>query len=196
MIGYPDGTFKPEKGVTRAEVATVFCRISGKKNPVAANYAFKDVGDDNWAKGFIEHSTTVMKLFGGYPDGNFQPNRPITRAELAQVVSNYLSSGKPSPLTVYFNDDKDHWAKASIAEAKRNNIVSGYLDGTFKPDNSITRAELVTMVNNLLFRGPFINDVQTWPDVSPSYWAFGQVEEGSTDHIYTRNEKGEEVPVK
>ena len=195
ILGYTDKTFKPTQNVTRAEVAAMFARIMGitVKDDVTSSY--KDVSNKHWALKYIE-AVTKSGIFKGYKDSTFHPNAPITRAELSTVIFNYLHLNNIAPSKVHFNDINEHWAKNFIEEIYRFKLIQGYSDGSFKPNNNITRAEVVTMINRMLYRGPLKVKVGSFPDVSVKYWAFGDIEEASRDHKYTRDEKdGSEILV-
>ncbi|PYI54043.1 S-layer homology domain-containing protein [Paenibacillus flagellatus] len=191
IAGYPDGTFKPNRSITRAEVAAIFARIKDLKHTVQGTSFYSDVTAGFWAAEYIEAATRAG-LFGGYEDGTFKPDQAITRAELATVIFRFLDMQDRAPIRVQMGDVDSHWAKNQIEELLRNRIVDGYPDGTFKPDASIIRTEAVTMINRLLNRGPLTGGKATWPDVSESHWAFGQVEESSVTHEYERNPDGSE----
>lgn len=193
IVGYPDGTFKPSNNITRAEIATIFARISGINSPNSTGNLFPDVDESHWASGFIAVATRDLNLFSGYPDGTFRPDTPITRAELATLTAKYLEINATEPIEDKFEDSKHHWARNFIGEAYRYQIVSGYPDGTFKPDSHLTRAESVTMVNNMTYRGPLVTSSQTFPDVYSSHWAFGNVESATRSYEFVRTANGNEV---
>jgi hypothetical protein len=193
IIGYPDLLFKPERNVTRAEVATIFSRILGYDSELPVDGVFKDVQANHWASGFIAKATRDLKLFRGYQDGTFHPNEPITRAELAIVTTKFLNTGESAPFVVHFSDSTNHWAKNFIEQAYRYKLVTGYKDNTFRPDEKILRSELVTMINKMLYRGPLLVKSPTFPDVALSHWANGQVEEASLNHSFIRDSMGNET---
>jgi hypothetical protein len=196
IVGYPDKTFGPYRNVTRAEVATVFSRISEVKYSENRENNFSDVHSNYWASSFINIATKKMNLFKGYEDGTFRPDVPITRAELAVVAIKYLKTGNPTPFLINFEDSAEHWAKNFIEEAYRNKLVVGYSDGSFQPSTYISRSEFVTIVNKMLFRGPLITKTSIFPDVSTDYWAFGHINEASQNHSYKRDKDGNEILVK
>jgi hypothetical protein len=193
IVGYPDGTFKPSNSITRAEIATVFARISGFNRPARKGNVFPDVSADHWASGFIAAATQELGFFSGYPDGTFRPDAPITRGELATLTTKFLELGNPVPLEDAFLDSSQHWSRNFIAEAYRYNIIAGYPDGTFRPDNNIARSEAVTMINRMTYRGPLIVSTPTFPDVLRTHWAFGNVESASRSYEFVRTANGDEI---
>lgn len=178
ISGYPDGTFGPEKSITRAEMATLLFRTS-EKTANKAYLTYTDVASTHWAQEAIEQ-VTKMSLMEGYADGSFKAEQAITRAEIAVILSrwssNSLSSGESFP------DVKGHWAQTAIEQLKATGIISGYADGTFRPEQTLKRAEVVVMINRLLDRGPLTTMAARWSDVPNDHWAFGQIQEASIDH--------------
>jgi uncharacterized repeat protein (TIGR01451 family) len=193
--GYPDKTFKPEKEVTRAEIATMFARIMGLD--ISTNYTqtYDDVSPKHWAAASIE-AVSRAGIFKGDDKGLFNPDAPITRAELATTIFRYLKLNNVTPFDMHFTDIEGHWAANFIEEIYRFNIIKGYDDGTFKPNNKIKRSEVVTMFNRMLYRGPLTGVESSFPDVKKTHWAHGHIEEASRDHKYKRDEAGNEVIVK
>src|SRR5690606_35797602 len=115
---------------------------------------YSDVPTGLWHSDAIE-AVSRKGLFKGYPDGTFRPNQPITRAELASVIFYALNLTEQPPIGTEYSDvEGTHWAASKIDEITRHRIINGYLDGTFRPDQDITRAEAVKMINRLLHRGP------------------------------------------
>lgn len=176
--GYEDRTFRPEQAITRAEMATILTRVI-KKDELAGKTAYSDVTATHWAMESIA-KVSAMKLMSGYPDGSFAPDQQITRAEMASLAAILLpdnSSGKG------FTDLTGHWAEKAILKVQGAGILQGYADGSFKPEQSITRAEAVTMINRLLGRQSSGSlATSPWEDVAKSYWAFGDIVEASTDY--------------
>ena len=183
--------------MTRAEVAVIFARILKLKDQgyVKGNKVFSDVDVNFWAAEHIE-ATYAVGLFKGYEDGAFRPNQPITRAELAVVISKYLkitTYPEYSVLAKYFTDVSGHWAESVISEIYRYDIIKGYEDGTFRPDNTITREETITMINQMLHRGPLMGAEPSFPDNLKTNWSFGHVEEATNTHKSYYNEDGSET---
>jgi hypothetical protein len=180
--GYEDGTFKPERNVTRAEVAAMLYNLYQLNNLDVKVKDFPDVPDNYWAKHVID-VVYSQGLMVGYTDGTFKPNDPITRAELATVIAKvkHLDIDTPNP----FSDTQNNWARKSISIVAKLGIMIGYQDGSFKPNQNITRVETVIALNRMAQRGPLEKVNQsTWPDVKSNYWGFKDIEEASIDHRY------------
>ncbi|BBI30946.1 S-layer homology domain-containing protein [Cohnella abietis] len=194
ILGYPDAKFKPKNTLSRAELAAIVARlINGGNTNDKANYS--DVPSKHWASGYIR-IVTDNKIFTGFNDGTFRPEAPVTREELAVVMLRFLEIDGSNPIKPQFEDVKGRWSAAAIEALYRNGLINGYPDGTFKPGSNIIRSEAVSLINKMLFRGPLTNVTPSFPDVSSSHWAFGQVEEASHSHKATRKENGSEVFVK
>ncbi len=194
IAGYPDGTVRPDGKITRAEVSAIFARLT--ENSAPANYStkFSDVLAYDW---FCD---SVMKLSNkdiikGYPDGTFKPNKSITRAEFAVIASKYIKNPKAADET--FSDvPMNHWAKDAIAMVKAEGWISGYTDGTFKPDAPITRAEAVSIVNRMFDRaadGEFVREhgfeIKKFNDLTDKHWAYYDIMEAVHTHDYERIDK-------
>ncbi len=183
------GSFNPETPVTRAEIATIFSRITIKKMNVdySAETSFSDVSEDDWfatAVAFMENAGIV----NGYEDGTFRPNNYITRAEFATIASRYdrLTSTQDKSFTDVL---ASHWAYKNINSAAEHGWVQGYEDGTFRPDENIKRTETVTIVNRMLgrkaneeFGGKSTEGLIMFPDNLPTHWAYYEVIESSNTH--------------
>ncbi|WP_449602705.1 Ig-like domain-containing protein [Paenibacillus sp. Marseille-Q9583] len=189
ILGYADGSFNPERMITRAEMATILARLWGK-NEAQATSAYKDVNTTYWALQSIS-VVTAQGLMKGYADGSFKPNQLITRAEMAIIVERLLDKAQSG--TSSFKDiNSGHWAKNAIDAAKAAGIINGYLDETFRPNQTLTRAEAVVMINRLLGRGPLHGAQQKWKDVSDKHWAYGHIQEASMNHSFERQQIGGE----
>lgn len=193
IFGYPDGTFKPQRDVTRREVAALLSRAFRLPTADAGQAGYSDVTQSDWGAQSIA-DVTKAGYMSGYPDGTFRPNQPITRAELAAIAARIKQlTGEGADA---FSDVAGSWAKAAIDSAAEAGILTGYPDGTFRPKANITRAEAVTIINRLLNRGPLaVAGKPTWSDVASDHWAFGPIEEASRDHDYSIQD-GKEVEVK
>lgn len=191
--GYPDGLIRPEGSATRAELATMLTNLGVARN-VTFTGGFPDVDDSHWAAKSIQllKSAGVMS---GYPDGEFKPGNTITRAEMATIVFNYLKLSSTKHAS--FSDvAADHWASQMISAVQGAGIMSGYPDGTFQPDQTLTRAEAVTILNRVFHRGPLYGvPGPSWPDLAESHWAYRDIEEASRDHNYTVRQEGGETLV-
>lgn len=187
--GYPDGTFGPERSITRAEVASVLAHLLEAGAEAKAGKRFSDVSPDHWAAGAIAR-VAAAGLMQGDPSGQFRPDDPVSRAEVAVIIFRLL---KLAPATASFSDVTGHWAAPYVGAINQAGIMLGYPGGTFQPDQQTTRAEFVTIVNRATKRGPLVDvPAPTFPDVPLDHWASGQVEEAATDHRFTVGEDGKE----
>ena len=193
LVGYTDGTFGPERNMTRAEVTTMFARLLTEQIEADKTYSntFSDVPKGCWAANYIGY----MQQFGiitGYSDGSFRPDAPVTRAEFAAIASRFekLTQGSKS-----FTDVPDtYWAARYINFAATRGWVTGYSDGTFKPENPITRAEVAAVTCRLLERSAdqtyirsHIGELRTFADVTESHWAYWYAMEAANGHDYTKS---------
>ncbi|NLD48335.1 MAG: hypothetical protein GX660_14265, partial [Clostridiaceae bacterium] len=199
ILGYPDKTFKGLRNITRAETAVIFARILDLKELTITNKnQFVDVKPGHWAEAHI-YAVVQVELFKGVDSTHFDPDVPISRAELATVIANYLKISRTvdqKPFEVSFNDTKNHWAQGNIEEVVRHKIVNGYEDGSFKPEKKISRQEAVAMINRLLNRGPLTKVNNSFPDMTSEHWAFGDVEESVRTHEFIINDNGVEEMTK
>ena len=190
IVGYPDSTVRPQDGITRAEVATIFFRLltdeTRNANSTKSN-SYSDVAEGAW----YNHAVSTLSAMGivkGDSQGKFNPNAPITRAEFAAIAARF--DDKANTTAVDFSDIASHWAKDEISAAANNGWINGYTDGTFRPNNKITRAEAMTLVNRVLKRLPetaedLHNDMIKWSDNSDtSAWYYLAVQEATNSHYY------------
>jgi len=193
--GYPDRTFLPEKPITRAEIATILTRILSLDTTMTANIG-SDVPSNHWAFSYI-NAVVFSGVMNGYPDGTFGPERPITRAELATVMvrARGLFSLIVAPPT--FPDIAGHWAAGNVEAASRAMFITGYPSGDFRPDQTITRAETVTLIDRSFGRGPLIGTGLTplYADVPSVHWAFSWVAEAAMSHRGLHTSDGNETLV-
>ncbi|SHH12652.1 conserved repeat domain-containing protein/Listeria/Bacterioides repeat-containing protein [Anaerosphaera aminiphila DSM 21120] len=195
MIGYPNGTVKPEGKITRAEVSTIFFRMmtdSSRNSNWSSINNYNDVGAETWYNNAIS-TLSNAKAVTGYPDGSFKPNAKITRGEFATMASRFLSDTS-SLANNKFTDVKGNWAENEINKLASLGLISGYTDGSFKPDQEITRAEAATLVNAVLERTPdkdhLLSNMKTWTDNSNrNAWYYAQIQEATNSHTYTRASK-------
>ncbi|MFM9413539.1 SHIRT domain-containing protein [Peptococcus simiae] len=185
MFGYPDGTFRPNRGMTRAEVTAMFARLLKTYPQVRVTYQlpYSDVTQDDWyyeAVGFM----TENKMIVGYEDGTFRPNAFITRAEFVAMASRLGALLDRDGNN--FTDVAGHWAIKSINSAAAHGWVAGYEDGSFKPDQYITRAEVVTVTNRMLNRyadQDFVRKHKAqgldFKDLDESHWAYFNIMEAT-----------------
>lgn len=166
--GYPDGTFRPDNAITRAETATVFRNATEMYGYQVDENRFPDV--EMWAKNSI-NELAAAEVISGYPDGTFKPDNQVTRAEFVTMLMRIIDA--EGEVTNY-TDTQGHWAEKYIAKANEYGYISGYEDGSFRPDAYITRAEAnVIMSKVFLFDA---NGTETpFTDVSPDHWAFGYI---------------------
>ncbi|HWI64286.1 MAG TPA: Ig-like domain-containing protein, partial [Symbiobacteriaceae bacterium] len=189
--GYPDGTFRPDQPLTRAEAAVVFTRLLGRPSRGRIP-AFTDVGE-HWAAGAIAEANE-LGLMNGDGNGTFRPDDQLTRAEIAAVIGR-LAKLQPMPGSA-FADTNGHWAEALARAVQLAGLMQGLPDGTFRPDQPVTRAEFVTVINRVLGRKPGNLESASFPDVPASHWAYLQIEEAATDHRYVFEADGTEQHVK
>ena len=197
LVGYADGTFGPECNMTRAEVTTMFARLLTEQIEADKTYSstFSDVTKGCWAANYIGY----MQQFGivtGYEDGSFRPDAPVTRAEFAAIASRFekLTQGSAS-----FTDVPDtHWAVRYVNFAATRGWVTGYEDGTFKPEHSITRAEVAAVTCRLLERSAdqtyirsHIGELRSFADVTENHWAYWYAMEAANGHDYTKSGSSE-----
>ncbi|WP_218093541.1 S-layer homology domain-containing protein [Paenibacillus solanacearum] len=172
MDGYPDDTFRPDHPITRAELASILSRILPSTG-VEHKKDYPDVASTHWAMEAIQEMTG-HQVIEGYSDGTFHPDSPITRAEMASIASRvkHLETKQTT-----FSDTTNHWAEASIGAAQAAGLMSGYPDGMFHPDQSLTRAEAVTIVNRMMGITDSPHSVPViWKDVPSTYWAYEQIQ--------------------
>lgn len=197
LSGYANGTFEPDRNMTRAEVTTMFARLLTEKMTADQTYSntFSDVAKSHWAANYIGY----MQQFGiitGYADGSFRPDASVTRAEFAAIASRFerLTEGTKS-----FSDvPGSHWAAKYINFAATRGWVNGYADGTFRPNNSITRAEVAAVTCRLLERNAdqsyirsHLSELRAFTDVSESHWAYWYTMEAANGHDYTKSGSSE-----
>lgn len=194
IVGYPEGDVRPENYISREEIATVFFRLLKDEERDAIyvkENSFSDVEVGRWSN--IAISTMEKGGFvSGYEDGTFRPEEYITRAEFATIAA-HMDAPVNSP-AYGFSDIQGHWAEQYIADATAKGWIAGYEDGTFRPEEYITRAEAMTIINRMLLR--FVNeeglhqDAILWPDNAKSEWYYYAVEEATNSHNYVRQADG------
>ena len=193
LVGYTGGTFGPERNMTRAEVTTMFARLLTAQIEADKTYSntFSDVPKGYWAANYIGYMQQ-LGIITGYSDGSFRPDAPVTRAEFAAIASRFekLTEGSKS-----FADVPDtYWAARYINFAATRGWVTGYSDGTFKPENPITRAEVAAVTCRLLERSAdqsyirsHLKELRTFADMTESHWAYWYAMEAANGHDYTKS---------
>ncbi|QNK56383.1 S-layer homology domain-containing protein [Paenibacillus sp. PAMC21692] len=191
--GFPDGTFRPQNTITRAEMAAMLARNKGLEDGSAYQGLYPDVAAGFWAASYIEQLKELGLLVGD-DKGNFRPSDRITRAEMAMIAARWLGADLSVAKSSSFADvSSNHWAATAIAIVSEAGIMIGFEDGSFGTNDLLTRAQAVTIINRLLGRGPLTGVTDpTWPDVPSTHWAYEQVEEASQDHDYLYLPNGEE----
>ena len=190
IIGYGNNDVRPQNNITRAEVATIFFRLltdeTREANMTKSN-GYNDVKDGDWFCCAVS-TLSKMGIIKGYEDGSFKPNDPISRAEFAAIAARFDPDGDKTPAT--FADVTSHWAKDEISIAANHGWIKGYEDGSFKPDQKITRAETMTLVNRVLNRLPeakddLHKDMKTWVDnMDETAWYYLAVQEATNSHYF------------
>ena len=194
IVGYEDGTVRPNAKISRAEVAAIFFRLlkdDVRDDNLTANSVFTDVALGKW----YNKSISTMAKIGivkGRTANTFVPNAAITRAEFASICSRFDRSNVE--IKSDFNDISGHWAENEIRRAASLGWIQGYTDGSFKPDQNITRAEAASMINRMLHRLPetvddLLDGMIQWPDNQPSDWYYINMQEATNSHDF--KQKGE-----
>ena len=194
IVGYEDGTVRPNANISRAEVAAIFFRLlkdDVRDDNLTANSVFTDVALGKW----YNKSISTMAKIGivkGRTANTFVPNAAITRAEFAAICSRFDRSDVE--VQSNFNDISGHWAENEIRRAASLGWIQGYTDGSFKPDQNITRAEAASMINRMLHRLPetvedLLDGMVQWQDNNPSDWYYINMQEATNSHDF--KQKGE-----
>lgn len=191
VIGYPDGKVHPEGNISRAETATIFFRLLKadiRDGNLTADNGFSDVSDGQWHNKAVSTMAKLGIVKGRRAD-RFDPNASITRAEFAAICARF--STRTVENSGSFSDISGHWAENEIERAAAFGWISGYPDGTFRPDARITRAEAMTMINRVLCRMPqsksdLLDSMVTWSDNKPSDWHYLAVQEATNSHDFDR----------
>ena len=194
IIGYPDGSVRPSAEISRAEVATIFFRMLSDKSRAelwSSGNSYADVTAENWYNNAVS-TLTNAGIVNGDNETTFRPDAAITRAEFAAIAARFTDS-------LYldkdmFSDNSGHWASEYINTAAFLGWIHGYEDGTFRPDNLITRAEAMTLINNVLDRrgDEMLDDMVTWTDnTDASAWYYEAVQEATNSHYFEKRDKTE-----
>lgn len=201
IVGYEDGTIRPNGHITRAEAATVFFRLltdKARDANLTDRSPYPDVSAGAWYNKAVA-TLSRMGILSGYEDGSFRPNATVTRAEFAAMAARFDTEAKP--VDTPFTDLTGCWAADEIAKAYGKGWVNGYGDNTFRPNGPITRAEAVTLINRVLRRLPetdkdLLPDERTWPDNPETFWGYLALQEASNSHLYDRKRDGYETQTK
>ena len=195
VMGYPDGTVRPNGSITRAEVSAILFRLLSDKTRdeyFTTESSFTDVKAGAWYNNSIATLEKAGVIVDTAKGGAFRPNEAITRAELAAMLAQF-SDAKPVKGVKFSDVSAEHWAYEAIAIAAKMGWIEGYPDGTFRPDATITRAEMMTLVNRALERVPSDEDhllskrvMLTFPDCKSGDWFYIAVQEATNSHIYER----------
>ena len=197
VIGYVEGDVRPEENITREEVAMIFYRLltdDSRNEILSDSNPFTDIDSNRWSNRAIStlYNGGILK---GYLDGEFKPSDPISRAEFAAISARFdkLEPISESKLT----DISGHWAEKYINSSELKGWIKGYEDNTFRPEIDITRAESMTLINNVLGRGVLEENIHPdaikWPDNLTTAWYYEAVEEATNSHDYIRDEKNLEL---
>ena len=192
IVGYADNLIHPQENITRAEVSTIFYRLL--KDEIRSEYQttannFLDTTANDWFNTAVS-TMAELGIVNGYPNGNFAPNDPITRAEFAAIAARFDSSSAVTKAN--FTDIDGHWAETEISKAAAKGWVNGYTDNTFRPNQYITRAEAMAMINRMLNRNPetpadLLSDMIKWSDnMDTAKWYYLDVQEATNSHDYER----------
>ena len=191
IIGYPDGTVRPENNITRAEIATIFFRLLTDEKRAeywAQSNSFTDVSSDAWYNNAV---STLAKagVLEGYEDNTYRPDRAITRAELVKIAMSFYGGGSAAAGTA-FGDTSGHWAASFINAAAEMGFIEGDGSGTFDPDRPVTRAEAMKIINRTLGRAPhkdyLLPGMIIWSDnADRDAWYYAEVQEATNSHAYS-----------
>lgn len=193
ITGYPDGTVQPEQNITRQEVAMIIYRLmtqAAREQHAGAQAGFVDMHKDMWSYEAVS-VVAAAGLIKGYDGNIFEPAREITRAEFAAMLSRLYSAADMS-YAKDFNDIKGHWAEEDIKKLSALECIDGYEDGSFKPEQKITRAEAIAIINRILVRYAHADGIlditNIWPDNNADKWYYYPVLEAGHEHDYDRAE--------
>lgn len=195
LLGYEDGTVRPNGSISRAEVATVLFRLlkdDVRTQNLTKDNAYSDVPDTAWYAAAVS-TLSKMGVISGYPDGTFRPNAPITRAEFAAMIARFDETAKSADTP--FTDISGHWAENAIGKAYGNGWVEGSSKTVFCPESNLTRAETATLLNRVLHRLPekesdLLANQVVWPDNPETFWGYLAIQEATNSHEYERKADG------
>ena len=192
IIGYEDGTVRPNGSITRAEVATIFFRLltdETREQYWSSTNSYTDVKAGDWFNNAVS-TLSRMGILGGYADGTFRPNASITRAEFAKIAVSFFKYKDIAAENIFADVAPGSWYESFIAAAAEIGLIEGYEDGTFRPNSSITRAEACTIINRTLNRAPEkdhllpVSEMNVWPDNPYTAWFYADMQEATNSHEY------------
>lgn len=195
LLGYEDGSVRPNGSISRAEVATVLFRLlkdDVRMQNLTKDNAYSDVPDTAWYAAAVS-TLSKMGVISGYPDGTFRLNAPITRAEFAAMIARFDETAKSADTP--FTDISGHWAENAIGKAYGNGWVEGSSKTVFCPESNLTRAETATLLNRVLHRLPekesdLLANQIAWPDNPETFWGYLAIQEATNSHEYERKADG------
>ena len=194
LFGYPDGTFGPENNMTRAEVAQMFYNLLLDQD-VEITKTFDDVPANAWYTKAV-NTLASLDIISGVGDNKFEPERSITRAEFTAMAMKFAVGGEEGE-NIFSDVDEDDWFYDAVVNSIQYGWIHGYGDGTFRPQNPITRAEVTAIVNNMLGRAAdedFVDEhaeeLTQFSDIE-KHWAYYHIVEATNDHDYTKPSSGE-----
>ena len=194
IIGYEDGTVKPNAGITRAEVATIFFRLltdEARERFWCETNDYSDVADGSWYNNAVS-TLSNMGILGGYEDGTFRPNASITRAEFAKIAVSFFDHEAIEAVNGFVDVSDSAWYADYVAVAAEIGLIEGYGGSVFRPEAAITRAEACAIINRTLGRAPDaehllpVSQMNTWPDNSDTgVWYYAHIQEATNSHDYS-----------
>lgn len=195
LLGYEDGTVRPNGSISRAEVATVLFRLlkdDVRMQNLTKDNAYSDVSDTAWYAAAVS-TLSKMGVISGYPDSTFRQDAPITRAEFAAMIARFDETAKSADTP--FTDISGHWAENAIGKAYGNGWVEGSSKTVFCPESNLTRAETATLLNRVLHRLPekesdLLANQIVWPDNPETFWGYLAIQEATNSHEYERKADG------
>ena len=196
LDGYPDNTFQPEEDMTRAEAAQMFYNLL-RDQDVDTTVSFTDVAADAWYAEAV-NTLATLEIVDGVGDNRFAPERTITRAEFTTMAMRFCQE-IPTGENIFSDVDQDDWFYDYVVGSIQYGWINGYPDGTFRPNDTITRAEVTTIANRMLGRAAdeayvdgHQDQLRAFPDVTKGYWAYYDITEATNAHEYTKDSQGED----
>ena len=195
LFGYPDGTFGPENNMTRAEVAQMFYNLLLDQD-VEITKTFDDVPANAWYTKAV-NTLASLDIISGVGDNKFEPERSITRAEFTAMAMKFAVGGEEGE-NIFSDVDENDWFYDAVVNSIQYGWIHGYGDGTFRPNNPITRVEVTAIVNNMLGREADVDfvtehydELNHFSDLAVSHWGYYHIVEATNDHDYTKPSSGE-----